>query len=78
VFYSSKDGTKIPMYIVRKKSTLESVDKRPERPLTTILHGYGGHGKVLSPAFNPMALLFMNNLDGVFAIANIRGGGEYG
>jgi len=66
------------MFIVRKKSSLESVDKKPAKPLTTILHGYGGHGKVLSPVFNPMALLLMNNLGGVYAIANIRGGGEYG
>lgn len=66
------------MYIVRKKSTLESVDKKPKQPLTTILHGYGGHGKVLSPTFSPMALLLMNNLNGVYAVANIRGGGEYG
>ena len=66
------------MYIVRKKTTLPEVDKKPAKPLTTILHGYGGHGKVLSPSFSPMALLLMNNLNGVYVIANIRGGGEYG
>ena len=66
------------MFIVRKKSSLGSIDKKPAKPLTTILHGYGGHGKVLSPVFNPMALVLMNNLGGVYAIANIRGGGEYG
>ena len=66
------------MFIVRKKSSLESIDKKPAKPLTTILHTYGGHGKVLTPVFNPMALLLMNNLNGVYATANIRGGGEYG
>ena len=70
-FYSSKDGTRIPIIITHKKG-LEYDNNNP-----TILYGYGGFNVPLQPWFNPIAAVWMEN-DGVYAVANIRGGGEYG
>jgi prolyl oligopeptidase len=71
VFYTSKDGTKIPMIITYKKG-LKLNGHNP-----TILYGYGGFNISLTPAFSISNLVWMEN-GGVYAVANLRGGGEYG
>jgi prolyl oligopeptidase len=71
VFYSSKDGTKIPMFIVHKKG-LELTGKNP-----TMLYAYGGFGVSLTPNFSTSRLVWLEN-GGVYAQPNLRGGGEYG
>ena len=71
VFYPSKDGTKIPMIITYKKGTKLN-KKNP-----TILYGYGGFNISLTPAFSISNAIWMEN-GGVYAVANLRGGGEYG
>jgi len=78
VWYASKDGTKVPMYITRKKSVLPSLDHIPEKPIPTILYAYGGFGSSETPSCNLMNLMFMNNLNAMYVTANIRGGGEFG
>ena len=71
VFYRSKDGTKIPMIITCKKG-LKLNGKNP-----TILYGYGGFNISLTPSFSIGNALWMEN-GGIYAVANLRGGGEYG
>lgn len=71
VFYPSNDGTLIPMFIIQKKTQTPGL-----KP--TLLHGYGGFGIPQVPSFDERFLFFVNNFDGILAIANIRGGGEYG
>ena len=71
IFYTSKDGTKIPMIITHKKG-LELNGKNP-----TILYGYGGFNISLTPSFSVANTVWMEQ-GGVFAVPNIRGGGEYG
>ncbi len=71
VFYSSKDGTKIPMFIVHKKG-IELNGKNP-----TYLYGYGGFNISLTPGFNPYSIVWLEN-GGIYAQPNLRGGGEYG
>lgn len=71
VFYTSKDGTKIPMIITYKKG-IKLDGKNP-----TILYGYGGFNISLTPYFSVTRLPLLEN-GGIFAVANLRGGGEYG
>jgi prolyl oligopeptidase len=71
VFYPSKDGTKIPMFITYKKG----LKKDGQNP--TYLYGYGGFDVSLTPAFSPGLIAWME-AGGLFAQPNLRGGGEYG
>ena len=71
VFYNSKDGTKIPMIITHKKG-IEFNGKNP-----TILYGYGGFNISLTPSFSITNAVWMEQ-GGIYAVANLRGGGEYG
>jgi prolyl oligopeptidase len=71
VFYPSKDGTKVPMFIVHKKG----LDVSKGAP--TILYGYGGFNLPQLPGFKPAWMAWIQS-GGVFAMANIRGGSEYG
>jgi prolyl oligopeptidase len=71
VWYASKDGTKVSMFVVHKKG-LKLDGNNP-----TLLYGYGGFNVSMSPNFNSRAVVWLEN-GGVYAIANLRGGGEYG
>jgi prolyl oligopeptidase len=71
VFYPSKDGTLIPMIITSKKGLV--LDGRNP----TVIYGYGGFNVSLTPAFSTSALILLEQ-GGVYAVANLRGGGEYG
>ena len=71
VFYTSKDGTKVPMIITHKKG-VKLNGKNP-----TILYGYGGFNIPLTPSFSIANAVWMEQ-GGVYAVANLRGGGEYG
>ena len=71
VFYASKDGTKVPMIITYKKG-VELNGKNP-----TILYGYGGFNVSLTPSFSIANAVWMEQ-GGVYAVPNLRGGGEYG
>lgn len=70
-FYKSKDGTEVPMFLVMKKG----IDRSKGSP--TLLYGYGGFNISMTPAFSPTKLAWVDK-GGVLAIANLRGGGEYG
>ncbi|MBC8025206.1 MAG: S9 family peptidase [Steroidobacteraceae bacterium] len=71
IFYTSRDGTRVPMFITRRKDA----PRDGNRPV--ILYGYGGFNVTMSPSFSP-AIQSWLELGGMYAVANLRGGGEYG
>ena len=71
VFFTSKDGTKVPMFLTYRKD-LKKDGKNP-----TLLYGYGGFNITLNPGFSVMRIPFLE-MGGVYAMANLRGGNEYG
>jgi len=71
VFAKSKDGTKVPMFLTYKKG----LERNGQNP--TLLYGYGGFNQSMTPGFNPARIAWMER-GGVYAVANLRGGGEYG
>jgi prolyl oligopeptidase len=71
VFYSSKDGTRVPMFLTMKKGQ----PRDGQNP--TILYGYGGFNIAQTPAFAPARIAWME-MGGIFAVAGLRGGSEYG
>ncbi len=71
IFYSSKDGTQVPMFITHKKGLVLDGNN------PTCLYGYGGFGASLTPNFSISNLVWME-MGGVYAVPNLRGGGEYG
>jgi prolyl oligopeptidase len=71
VFYTSKDGTRVPMFITRRRDA----PRDGNRPV--MLYGYGGFNVTLSPSFSPSVQSWLE-MGGVYAVANLRGGGEYG
>ena len=71
VFYASKDGTRVPMFITRRKDA----PRDGNRPV--MLYGYGGFNVTLSPSFSP-AIQGWLEMGGIYVVANLRGGGEYG
>jgi prolyl oligopeptidase len=71
VFYSSRDGTRVPMTIVRRR------DVRPDGRTPTVLYGYGGFNVSLLPVYSAPRMAWIE-AGGIYAQANLRGGGEYG
>ncbi len=71
VFVKSKDGTRVPMFIIRKKGMA------PGTPAKTLLYGYGGFNISLTPGFSVGRAVWLER-GGILAVANLRGGGEYG
>jgi prolyl oligopeptidase len=71
-FYTSKDGTRVPMFIVRSKAAAAA-----NRPVPTLLYGYGGFDIALTPGYSAARMAWLQ-AGGAFALANLRGGGEYG
>ncbi|MDE2405051.1 MAG: S9 family peptidase [Sphingomonadales bacterium] len=72
VFYPSKDGTRVPMFLVRRRDIADA-----HRAVPTLLYGYGGFDIALTPGFVPARMAWLQ-AGGAFALANLRGGGEFG
>lgn len=72
IFFESKDGTKVPMFLVSKKN----LEKSPQNPV--FLYGYGGFNISLTPTFSVVRLIWLQHFNGIYASVNLRGGGEYG
>lgn len=70
-FFTSKDGTRVPMFITHKKG----MEINGDNP--ALLYGYGGFDIAITPAFRPSTALWLE-MGGIYAVANLRGGGEYG
>jgi prolyl oligopeptidase len=70
VFYTSRDGARVPMFLVRRKDL-------PAKPAPTLLYGYGGFNVPMTPAFSPANLVWIER-GGLYAVPCLRGGGEYG
>ena len=71
VFYPSKDKTRVPMFVTHRK------DVQPTQDTPTLLYGYGGFNIAMKPSFSPAMLVWMER-GGTYAVANLRGGAEYG
>ena len=71
VFYHSKDGTRVPMFITSRKGL------KLDRNNPTYLYGYGGFGISITPSYSPAMAAWLE-MGGIFVVANLRGGGEYG
>jgi prolyl oligopeptidase len=71
IFYTSKDGTRIPMFITRRRDTVMNGGN------PTLLYGYGGFDVSLTPVYSPVYAAWLER-GGIYAVANLRGGGEYG
>ena len=71
VFFTSRDGTRVPMFIVRHR------DARRTGKTPLILYGYGGFDISMTPSFSPATVAWLEQ-GGIYAVANLRGGGEYG
>ena len=71
VFYTSRDGTRVPMFLVHRR------DLRRDGNNPVMLYGYGGFDISLTPSFSPATVAWLE-MGGVYAVANLRGGGEYG
>jgi prolyl oligopeptidase len=71
VFYTSKDGTRVPMFISHRKDVV------PDSSTPTMLYGYGGFNISMTPSYSTTRLTWMD-MGGIYAVANLRGGGEYG
>ncbi|RHZ18326.1 hypothetical protein DYB37_004127 [Aphanomyces astaci] len=72
VWYPSKDGTQIPMFLVSKKNLARNGDT------PTYLYGYGGVNISLTPSFSASRIIFVQHFNGLLALPSLRGGGEYG
>jgi prolyl oligopeptidase len=73
-FFRSKDGTRVPMFLVRKRDVRADA---PRSPAPTLLYAYGGYVETMTPYFDPRVIPWLEQ-GGVYAVANVRGGGEYG
>ena len=71
VFFTSKDGTQVPMFIVHR------ADMKKDGTNPLMLYGYGGFNQSMTPGFNPNNIMFMEQ-GGIYVMVNLRGGGEYG
>ena len=74
VWFTSKDGTKVPMFIISAKAS----PSPPPAPVPVHLYGYGGFNIALTPSFAVSRLIWMQQFQGIYVVANIRGGGEFG
>jgi prolyl oligopeptidase len=71
VFYASRDGTRVPMFVVHRR------DFKRDASAPVMLYGYGGFDISMTPAFSPAVIAWLE-MGGVYVVANLRGGGEYG